>query len=365
MIDTRRFRDFDYLMFFCMFAIFALGVICLYSASFQKGILINKNFVTLQAIWMLVGLFFLSAILSTSYIVLADFAYPLYGISIVLLLAVLVVGQTRYGAQRWLDLGFFDVQPSELAKIGFIFALARHLSVKNSSRYELKDLVVPFLLTGVPFLLILKQPDLGTSLIFLPILLAMLFVWGLRLRHLLVTVVLGAATAPLAWLFLREYQKKRLLVFINPNIDPLGAGYTIIQSKIAIGSGHLFGKGWLAGTQNQLNFLPERHTDFIFSVIGEEWGFIGASLLVLLYFIIITRGLETVEKTNNIFGKLLATGLVVMLGMQVLINIAMTMGFMPVVGLPLPFVSYGGSSLVTSMIVIGILLNIGMNKPVF
>jgi len=170
---------------------------------------------------------------------------------------------------------------------------------------------------------------------------------------------------PFFWYMLKDYQRERLLVFVNPNVDPLGAGYTVIQSKIAIGSGMFFGKGWLSGTQNQLNFLPERHTDFIFSVIGEQWGFFGSSILIALFIILIYRGLKIAHETTDSYGKLLAIGIVSLLAFQIIVNIGMTIGLMPVVGLPLPLLSYGGSSLLTTVVSIGILLNIGMRKPRF
>jgi rod shape determining protein RodA len=217
----------------------------------------------------------------------------------------------------------------------------------------------------VPFILVLLQPDLGTALLLLPIFFAMLVVSGASGKHIAGMMIAGASAAPFFWHFLREYQRQRLLVFINPNIDPLGAGYTIIQSKIAIGSGGLVGKGWLNGTQNQLNFLPERHTDFIFSVVGEEFGFLGASALVILFFVLVKKALVIASQTSDMYGRCIATGIGVMLAMQVIINIGMTIGLMPVVGIPLPLMSYGGSSLLSTMIAIGLLLNVGMRRSTF
>jgi len=214
-------------------------------------------------------------------------------------------------------------------------------------------------------MLIIKQPDLGTAIVFLPILFSILLVAGARIWHMLSIIIIGLASCPLLWFMLKTYQKKRLLVFLNPNMDPLGAGYTVIQSKIAIGSGGLFGKGWLSGTQNQLNFLPERHTDFIFSVIGEEWGFLGAMLLVVLFIILMNRLLNLTNQTNDDRGKFLITGVVALLWFQFFINISMTLGLMPVVGLPLPLVSYGGSSLATTMALIGLAVSVKARRKVF
>jgi rod shape determining protein RodA len=217
----------------------------------------------------------------------------------------------------------------------------------------------------MPFALVLLQPDLGTALLLVPVFFAMLFVGGARLKYLVIMFTMGLISMPFLWHFLRGYQKQRLMVFINPNIDPLGAGYTIIQSKIAIGSGGIFGKGWLAGTQSQLNFLPERHTDFIFSVIGEEWGLLGALGLLTVYLLISNRAFRIAALTHDMYGKLVATGIAVMISLQVIINIGMTVGLMPVVGIPLPLVSYGGSSMIATALAAALLLNIAMRRSRF
>ena len=207
-----------------------------------------------------------------------------------------------------------------------------------------------------------KEPDLGTALMLVPILLVLIYTWGAPLKYLLFMIFSGLFLCPLGWFFLKDYQKERLMVFIDPGLDPLGAGYTIIQSKIAIGSGGFFGKGWLSGTQNQLNFLAERHTDFIFSVVGEEWGFFGSMVLVGLYFLLIQRGFFIAEKAKDPCGRLLAVGLTTMIAIQVIVNLCMTMGFMPVVGLPLPLVSYGGSSFLVTMMALGLLESIAVHR---
>lgn len=361
----KTFRYFDYLLFVTTLVIFILGLFVLYSAAYQKSIILDKNFTMVQIMWMGVSLAVLLLILCVNYIQILNASYIIYAVNICMLLGVLILGRTFYGAQRWLTIFGFTFQPSEVAKITTILTLAYYMGGRARKKYKLIELVIPFAIVAVPMLLIIKQPDLGTSLIFLPVFLSMLFVWGIKWRHLLSMFFVGIATTPLLWFVLKDYQKKRLLVFLNPNIDPLGAGYTITQSKIAIGSGGLFGKGWLAGTQNQLNFLPERHTDFIFSVVGEEWGFIGSIMLLILFYIIIKRGLYIIDKTNNLSGRLMATGIVTMLACQIVINIGMTAGFMPVVGLPLPIISYGGSSMISTMIAIGLLLNISMRRSVF
>jgi rod shape determining protein RodA len=283
----------------------------------------------------------------------------------VLLVLVLVLGRARLGAQRWFNVGGVAIQPSEFCKLIYVIMMASYLGHSREHLSELKGFFVPVLLTVPPFVLILLQPDLGTALVLVPVFFAMLFIAGTRMRYLIVTGVGGILFSPVFWHFLRDYQKKRLLVFLNPDMDPLGAGYTIIQSKIAIGSGGLFGKGWLSGTQNMLNFLPERHTDFIFSVIGEEWGFMGAVMLITLYFILLKRAVMIVERTTDIYGRLLGVGIITMLGFQVFVNVAMTIGMMPVVGIPLPLISYGGSSLWTTIIAIALLLNVDMRRTRF
>jgi rod shape determining protein RodA len=243
-----------------------------------------------------------------------------------------------------------------------IISLA-HLLEKRQGRLDnFKDLIPIFIFVGVPFLLVLKQPDLGTSLVFLAILFGMLFIAGIRVKHLAAIVAGGIAFMPIFWHFLKDYQKMRLTVFLDPNVDPLGSGYHIIQSKIAIGSGMLFGKGLFAGTQSQLNFLPENHTDFIFAVIGEELGFVGSVVVLTLYFILIYRGIKIAGEARDNFGMLLATGITSMLAFHVLVNVGMTAGIMPVTGIPLPLMSYGVSSLSTNLVSIGILLNIYMRR---
>jgi len=364
-MDHKLWRGFDYSLFGITIILCLVGLILLYSAAHQKAQATGINFVARQAVWMSIALLALIASVIIDYRKIEEASWLLYGITLILLLLVLWLGQVRLGAQRWLRFGAFTFQPSELMKVALILVLARYLGQRQSSPYKLKPLMVAIALVLVPSLLVLKQPDLGTAVLFLPILFCMLWVWGARLKHLLYIFGLGIISSPILWHLLRGYQKERLQVFLNPNIDPLGAGYTIIQSKIAIGSGGWFGKGWLAGTQNQLNFLPEHHTDFIFSVVGEEWGFVGGLVLILLYFLIIRRGLRVIGETSDITGKLLATGLVVMLSIQVVINIGMTIGIMPVTGLTLPLVSYGGSSFLITMISIGILLNIRMRRTVF
>jgi len=292
-------------------------------------------------------------------------SYFLYFINVCFLVLVLFFSKARGGSHRWLNLGPFSIQPSELAKITLILALSCFISARKSEVLKMGLVVKVFLFVVPVFALIVIEPDLGTALLFIPITLAILFIAGTNIKYLIWSLLMGMGAIPFFWHFLKDYQKQRLLVFIDPNIDPLGSGYTVIQSKIAVGSGGIFGKGWLGGTQNQLNFLPERHTDFIFSVVGEEWGFVGAIVLILLYCLIVLRGIKIIDSTADMSGKLMATGFVTLFAIQAIINIGMTIGILPVVGLTLPLVSYGGSSLVTMLLAVGLLLNIGTKRTLF
>ncbi|OGW74598.1 MAG: rod shape-determining protein RodA [Omnitrophica bacterium RBG_13_46_9] len=355
-------KNFDKIIFFSTLAILFVGVLVLHSASSRYY---HQNIVFRQIIWISVGIMFLFAVLRISYQKILHVSYLLYGLNMFFLVLVLVIGQARGGSHRWINLGAFNFQPSELAKIALIFALSSYLGARKGDVARIGALFGVLCFALPVFILILIEPDLGTALMLVPITFAMLFMAGANMRHLMSVVFMGLGALPFLWHLLRDYQKQRLLVFINPNIDPLGSGYTIIQSKIAVGSGGLFGKGWLSGTQNQLNFLPERHTDFIFSVVGEEWGFLGALILILLYLLIVYRGIKIMQSTPDIYGRLIATGVVTLFSLQVVINIGMTIGFLPVVGITLPLISYGGSSLITTLILIGVLLNIGMRRPLF
>lgn len=361
-IDKRILKRFDKPLFISTVAVFLIGLFMIYSASSSY---FSSNVIVRQLVWMSLGLLLLICVVFIDYQRFIDVAYLLYGINIFLLIIVLFLGETRGGAHRWLNLGFFNFQPSELAKITLVLALSSFIGKRKRETAKLNLFLGSLALVLPVFILVLIEPDLGTAMLFIPIALSMLFIAGINVRYILGTLFLGFISLPFFWQILRDYQKQRLLVFINPNVDPLGSGYTIIQSKIAIGSGGIFGKGWLSGTQSQLNFLPERHTDFIFSVVGEEWGFVGALLLIMLYALIVYRGIKIIETTPDIFGRLIATGFITIFSLQVFINIGMTIGFFPIVGLTLPLISYGGSSLITTLIYIGLLLNISMRRPLF
>jgi len=350
-----------------------IGVISIYSSTYQKQGKPWEDIYKRQILWIIIGLICFAFISNLHYRRLCDWTYILYAVVIIFLLLVLGLGLVRMGAQRWLRIGGFNFQPSEFAKIIIIIFLARYFSRKSASDISiltgkfgiLRGIIFPFMFVALPAAMIIEQPDLGSGMIILLVFMTLMYLTGVKLRYIIMFFFIFILPVPFLWNFLHDYQKQRLLVFINPNIDPLGAGYTVIQSKIAIGSGWFFGKGWLSGTQSQLHFLPESHTDFIFATFAEEWGFLGCVVLLLLYFIIIRWGFVIAQRTNDFFGKLLASGIALMFSIQVFVNIAMNMGLAPVVGLPLPLLSYGGSSVLVTFIALGILVNIDRTRAVF
>lgn len=365
-------RNLTAVIWICIVLIVAAGLVALYSATYQNLRISNEVFYD-QLFFVLAGFMIMFLLSKVDYRNFYDFAYVFYGLMMVLLVLVLVAGRHALGATRWFTFAGISFQPSEPAKFALILCLARYfagrrptVSLETDFQGGLwRDLLVPLLLTLIPMLLIFKQPDLGTALLFMGIFIVMLFASGLELKYVGGFLGFCAFVTPFAWHVLKPYQKDRLLVFLNPNIDPLGAGYTIIQSKIAVGSGKLFGKGWLSGTQNQLNFLPERHTDFIFSVIGEEWGLLGALFVLASYFVLIYCGVKIAEQVKDKFGMQIAIGIVSIMALQVVINVGMVLGLCPVVGLTLPFVSFGRSSFMVCMIMMGFLLNISKKRTIF
>lgn len=319
-------------------------------------------FVQRQGIFAIMNVTLAIFMMNFDYKMFQGYGNRLYIFNLVMLLLVMVAGHSALGAQRWIMIGPISIQPSEFSKLIMIISLAAMLEERVGKLNTLQDLLPVAGYVGLPFLLVLKQPDLGTSLVFMAIFFGMSFVSGIRLKLLWGIIAAGLAALPLLWQFLKDYQKMRIMVFIDPNVDPLGSGYHIIQSKIAIGSGMLFGKGLFGGTQSQLNFLPENHTDFIFAVVGEELGFVGAAVLLLLYGLVLWRGVKIAQDASDMFGRLLAVGITSMLAFHVLVNVGMTMGIMPVTGIPLPLMSYGVSSLTTNIMAIAILMNIQLRK---
>jgi len=366
MIDRRLLTNIDWVLAGLVITVCLLGIMNIYSATAAYKI-VGTSYYIKQLYWLLVGIIISLVVCSLDYHIFEDLSYWLYGIIIFLLLAVLVFGKSSMGATRWLNLGFFNIQPSELMKIVIIVTFARFFNnFQTVGGLTVREVLIPLSLLVLPAALIMKQPDLGTATLTVLIALSMIMYVGLRWSAIVTFI---CVTIPMAWIgwacLLRPYQKNRVLDFLNPERSRLGSGYHIIQSKIAVGSGGLTGKGFVKGTQSQLRFLPEQHTDFAFSVFAEEWGFIGCLLLIIIYLSLVLWGLNIARQCNDRFGALLAVGVTAMLFWHIIINMGMVIGLFPVVGVPLPFFSYGGTSMITSMVGIGILQSISMRRFMF
>lgn len=425
MKDLPKRSRFDFSFFFAAIALWITGFFLVYSATVihESGPL--AGLYKQQIIWIIMALLIIMAIISVPGRLFYGFAYVLYGGSIILLMMALFMGVSTKGAERWIMLAGFKIQPSEFAKIGLLLAMARYLSEKEVSLKKLSSFIMPIILIGIPFLLVMKQPDLGTAGVFCAMALPMFFWGGLSFLEViylvspLVSLILSAiplilsfgsghgwgAVGTIPWgvffvglcvflyftrpslvvtigvvfsnllsatlitivweSFLKDYQKMRVISFINPQADPFGAGYQVIQSKVAIGSGNLMGKGFLQGSQTKLSFLPEQHTDFIFSVLGEQFGFIGSTFVILLFMFLIVRGYTITQSVRNRFFNLVSVGAVSIIAFHVIVNSAMTLGMMPVTGIPLPFLSYGGSFAITVAMLVGLVLNTKMSDQDF
>ncbi|MCW8964390.1 MAG: rod shape-determining protein RodA [Gammaproteobacteria bacterium] len=351
----------DALLLFGIMTLCLFSMLVLYSAGGQETDILVK-----QGIRLLSGFFVMFMLAQFSPQFMRSWTPWVYSLGIILLILVLTHGVQAKGAQRWLDVfGLFRFQPSEIMKLALPLMVARFLS-----EYELPPriprLIVAAILIGVPFALIIKQPDLGTSLLIGASGFFVVFLAGIRWKYLISLTIAGVAMLPLAWYFLlHDYQKTRVLTLLNPESDPLNAGWHTIQAKIAIGSGGTYGKGWLNGTQSQLEFLPERHTDFIFAVIGEEFGLMGLLILLAAYLFITARGLYIATYGQDTFSRLLAGSLSLTFFIYVFVNIGMVSGILPVVGLPLPLISYGGTSIVTLMAGFGMIMSVQTHKKLF
>jgi len=360
----RTLATFDWPALLLTLAIAGLGVWNLVSAS-RTG---HGNIWMSQLVWLGVGLVCILALAFWDYRHLMALAYPIYGAVLLALVAVLVKGKVVLGARRWLDFGPLRLQPSELAKLAVILVLARYFHDRLAQRggYRMRDLLIPFALILAPVALVMKQPDLGTALIIAAVGLTVCVFARIRIVVLLSLILIGASGSVVAWShFLKGYQKRRVETFLNPDGDALGAGYHANQSMIAVGSGQLGGKGFGQGTQTQLSFLPEQHTDFIFSVWAEEHGFVMCALLIVLYFALVIWTLAVAGRARERFGTFCAVGVAALFAWHVFINIGMVSGLLPVVGVTLPLMSYGGSSLLTVLLAVGLLLNIDMRRGVF
>ncbi len=364
LIDKRLIKNIDLSIIIAVLLLVIIGIVAITSATgIAHGS--SSNYIKVQVIAFTLGIIGIIVVLFFDYNTFGEEEKIIYAINILLLVMVLVFGKEIKGSKSWLVFGPLSFQPSEIVKIGFILTFAKQLEKKEQALNSVKALVQLFLYLAPILVLILIQPDFGTGLVFIFFTFFMLYAAGLNYKYILGVTASGIISVPLLWFYyLKPYQKWRILVFLNPELDPLGSGYHVIQSKIAIGSGQFIGKGLFKGTQNNLGFIPERHTDFIFSIIGEEFGLIGSITIILLFFWLIMRCMYIAKISKDSYGKYITIGIMSMFLFHVLENIGMTIGIMPVTGIPLPFISYGGSSLLTNMIAIGLVLNVGMRRQV-
>jgi len=342
-----------------------VGLLNVYSGTRVHGVAASAPF-TKQGIWIALALavFFATYFLSDGFI--EELTPGFVAVVLILLVAVLIAGKIRGGAQRWISLGAFNFQPSEFAKIAVALALAQYFARKYQyGGIGLVDTLPAIGMVLVPFVLVALQPDLGTAGVFLFILAGMMVMACVKWRVLGLFAGLGAAVVPGLWFFMKDYQRQRVLTFLDPERDPLGAGYHVIQSKIAVGSGGVLGKGYLQGTQGALRFLPEKHTDFAFAVFSEEWGFLGSVLLLILFLLLIYRLFYLTSRSQDRFASFACGGVAVFFLTHVVINLSMVCGLFPVVGIPLPFVSYGGSSMLTNMLALGVVANLSRSRFTF
>ena len=342
-----------------------IGLINLYSATYGVLNHLSKNFL-LQATYFLAGWLIFMVMTVLHYKHFIRFSYLFYLINVIALMLVPFIGHSIYGAKRWLDLGFFNFQPSETMKLSLVLVLTHLLAHSHHQALRLKHLVGPFLVTIIPFILTLRQPDLGTALIFLAVASSMILFVGVERKLFIAFIFMGIVALPLAWNFaLKDYQKERILTYLDPSSDPKGSGYNSNQSKISIGSGQILGKGFRRGTQSQLRFLPERHTDFIFSVLSEEHGFLGSLIVIGLFVVLLYLGVNIASGASDKAGVLLAIGGVAILFWHIFVNVGMVTGLLPIVGIPLPLFSYGGSNLLLTMLILGLISSVAVNKNFF
>jgi rod shape determining protein RodA len=360
MMEFRMLRQFDWLLFLSMLVLIGLGILIIYSATYQT---VRADLYARQLQWFALAMVSFFVLLQIDYHVLTDFSLLLYLFALALLVAVLFFGRRISGAKSWFALGYFNFQPSEIAKIASILLLGRYLADESRQNLVFKDFLMAGLIMGIPMFLIILQPDMGTTITFLPPLILMMFLAGMRYRLILLALISGISALPLFWLFLKPYQKNRLLTFVDPTIDPLGSGYQILQSKIAVGSGRILGKGLFSKeTQAYLNYIPEKQTDFIFSIHAEDFGLVGVLIALGLYFILLYRMLQAAMTARDRVGTFVIMGIMSIFFFHVVVNIGMVIGLMPITGLPLPLMSYGGSSLMSTIIGLAIIINIRMRR---
>jgi rod shape determining protein RodA len=358
-IDRRLLQNVDWPLLGVALGLIALSLTTLTSLNVGRA---GSGLVLRQLAWVGLGALALVVVASLDYRRLVRMGPALYVLGLGALGAVLLLGRTVSGARRWIIVGPLSMQPSEIFKLCFLLMLVWLLTARWAQPITLIIVSLLLPIVAVPFVLIVRQPDLGTALLLWPLLIALLVGAGVRLRLLGGLALAGFAALPVAWLALKDYQRERIMVYLDPFRDPLGSAYNVIQAKIAIGSGQLLGKGIAGATQSRLAFLPERHTDFIFAVFAEMWGFVGCLVLLLGYALLLLRGFDIAAAARDSVGRLVALGATSLLAAQILINVGMVTGLLPVVGIPLPFMSYGGSSMLVSMMALGLLLSVRMRQ---
>ncbi|HEY3108356.1 MAG TPA: rod shape-determining protein RodA [Chloroflexota bacterium] len=365
-MESRIWRHFDFALLSATFALIAFGLAMIYSATYgtEPGATVDPRVVR-QIAYAAAGIGVMVLMVGFDYRLLSNLAGLLYAGAVAALVVVLVLGRLHYGAVRWIDLGFFQLQPSEPAKLLVAVALARYFAVNRERIHRLRTILTSLAIAGLPFFLTLVQPDLGTALVFMAIWFGTAYAAGIRWRHIGLLAAVGALLMPIGWQMVPGYMRARIQIFIDPYSDPLDKGYNIIQATISVGSGGWLGRGFLSGTQSQLHFLRVQYADFIFSVLAEELGFVGAVALFALFTVLVLRGLRSAYLASEPFGRLLAVAIVSMVMFQVFVNVGMNISLLPVTGIPLPFISFGGSSLLTFMAAVGILESITMRHRKF
>lgn len=361
-LDRKHIENFDYFLLILLFLITTIGIAAIYSAGYDPMDKTVRTFYLKQLYFLILGYFLFFLFSAVGYKKLVKYSYVLYGVGLLILVAVLLMGHEGKGAVRWISVGGMKIQPSEFFKFIWIVVLARmytDFSIEKCGMLEIGKKLIPVL---PPFLLVFLQPDLGTAGTFLAVWGLMLMFVGIRRVTFIIIISSIVLAAPILWTHMKPYQQQRVVTFMNPEADPFGAGYHVIQSKIAIGSGGLFGKGFMKGTQSHLKFIPERHTDFIFAVIAEEFGFIGGMVVIILFLMLVTRIIYIGVNAKEATGKLVCIASASLFFFQFFVNMSMTVGMMPVVGIPMPMISYGGSSLITFMSVLGLVNSVAMRR---
>lgn len=360
MILRKLFGKIDPGLMILIILIIVISIMTLYSTGGSGEA--QANLYQKQILWFLIGIILMLLITLVDYHIFSDFSYIIYGVSLLLLVVTLIFGKSISGSRSWVDLGPINIQSSEIVKVSVILLMATFLASKRGEKLGIIGIAFLLLIVGLPIGLILMQPDMGTALTYAPVALIGIFLSGIRFKTLLALFIIAVIAMPFGWFILKDYQKERVLTILNPSKDLKGSGYQLMQSKIAIGSGMIFGKGPFSNTQSRLHFLPALHTDFILSVFAEVSGFLGVSLLLLLYILLFQRILNTAQVARDRLGFFMAMGVFSILAFQVILNIGMVIGFFPTVGIPLPLLSYGGSSVVSTMISLGLVMNVRMNR---